>query len=293
MKKSLIFIAVLLVCMMILPAFAVSAAEIDRGVVVFIYQPVDGVIGEGDVAVIDFLTKLGFTVKTIDHLECTSADAEGVALLYIAESVASINVREGKYTKTSAPMFNCEMAAWEDTGFGLQLASFAEDTYPVTLSGNHEIIAATAQKSFDLMTEPGQSVVGLDISSMSADGIVLLAKDADNALFAAYEKGAKLIDGSSCTSRRIAGFIFGQTAYYFTDGMWAFMESMINWLSPPPVIEEVIVEEVAEEPAVIDGGNITAPVVTPTVPQTFDTTIIYIMVLILGLGTIKLIKLKR
>lgn len=285
MKKLLVFLSLALCLLLALPL--VSNAAPDRGTAVFIYKPVDGATGEGDQAFMNFLVSAGFTVKGVPDEECTTANADGAALLAIGESVSSANVKE-KFASVAAPIYCAEMAAWEDMGFGAQLASYDGDTYSVKLSGSHAIIAATANKNFDLFTEP-QTTVCFDVSTAGAGGVVLASKDAENAYFIAYDKGSAMINGMTASSRRIASCIYGQTAAYLTRDAWAFIGAMIDWLSPPPVVEEVAVETAAAETAgTAEPAQPAAPAAVPTAPQTSDVSPFAVFAIVAGLGLVVL-----
>lgn len=261
MKKILLLLIIFLI--VIAGAFPVTAA--DRGIAVFIYQPVEGAIGEGDQAMVNHIQSLGFTVKTVVDSECTTSDADGAALLVIFESCSSANVKE-KFAKIEAPIFCCEMAAWENIGLGTQTGATG-DVFPVVFNGKSEIEAALSSKSFDLFTEAATLVV-MDASTVSSDAILIGENDEGNTLIAAYEKGAVLIDGSAATSSRASGFVFGQTAAFFTPQTWDLMTAVVNWLSPVPVVETTA-ETTIEEPVVEE-----APVLNETpAAQTSDMTV--------------------
>ncbi|MHB1153159.1 MAG: hypothetical protein ACYCWE_19715 [Eubacteriales bacterium] len=234
MKKGLLCIfLVFMIAITIMPS--VTAAD-DRGLAVFIYQPVEDAIGEGDQAMINHIQSLGFTVKPVIDSECTTASADGAALLVIFESCSSANVKE-KFAKIEAPIFCFEMAAWEDLGFGSQIGAVG-DVFPAVFNGKNEIETALSSKSFDLYKEAATCIV-MDPATVSPDAILVGLNDEGNPLIAAYDKGAALIDGSAATSRRASGFVFGQTATLLTAQALELMTAVVNWLSPIPVVETV------------------------------------------------------
>lgn len=252
MKKGIlcIFLA-LIIAIAIMPS---ATAADDRGLAVFIYQPIEGAIGEGDQAMINHIQSLGFSVKPVIDSECTTASADGAALLVIFESCSSANVK-AKFAKIEAPIFCFEMAAWEDLGLGIQIAAVG-DVFPAVFNGKNEIETALSSKSFDLYKEAATMIV-MDPATVSPDAILVGLNDEGNPLIAAYDKGAALIDGSAATSRRASGFVFGQTATFLTTQAFELMTAVVNWLSPIPAAETAA-ETAAAEPVIAEAPAETA-----------------------------------
>lgn len=253
MKKLLVFLLVLSVLSGM--TGLVSAAAPDRGSAVVIYQPVEGKIGAGDQLVIDRLTSLGFKVTPVIDADCKTADAASAALMFIGESCSSGNIK-GKFAASATPIFCCEMAAWEDIGYGSQV-SVTVSKVPVKLSGDNEIVKGMSTKSFDLF-KSDQTAIFINKETVTKDA-VLIGEFEGHYAISAYDKGAELIDGSRAPARRASGFIYGQTAVEFTDATWELFEAVVNWLSPPPVIETTTAAPAKSAAAAA------APV-----PQTFD-----------------------
>lgn len=240
-----------MIAIVIMPS--VTAAD-DRGLAVFIYQPVEGAIGEGDQAMINHIQSLGFSVKPVIDSECVTASADGAALLIIFESCSSANVKE-KFAKIEAPIFCFEMAAWEDLGLGIQIGAVG-DVFPAVFNSKNEIEAVLSLKSFDLYKEAATMIV-MDPATVSPDAVLIGLNDEGNPLIATYDKGAALIDGSAATSRRASGFVFGQTFTLLTAQTWELMTAVVNWLSPIPVVETAA-ETVAAEPVIEEAPAETA-----------------------------------
>jgi hypothetical protein len=293
MKKRMYFILYLIIIVLAIAPFTVSAAE-DRGVAVIVYQPVDGAIGPGDQAIADRFASLGFTVKTITDADSVLADFDGAAVAYISESCSSANVI-GKFATATVPVFESEMAAWPDFGLGTQLQAFdaaAESRF--SLVGSHEINAELGKTEFDFFTG-ANTYVGIDASTVSG-GTALLSIDGSNIMFTAYEKGAALASGTA-PARRIASGIYGQTAQFLTADAWTYFDLLVNWLSPPPVVE-VIVEETPETnvttpdptPAEVQAPAVTAPV---TAPQTSDAAVIFAIAALISAVAIQRLRRTR
>lgn len=268
MKKILCCILLAMtLALTLIPFGAVSAA--DRGKAVFIYQAVDGKIGAGDQAFIDHLKGLGFSVTSISHEKCKTEDANGAALLVVVESVSSANIK-GKFAKISTPILCYEMAAWTDIGFGAQVAAAAADsTHKVTLTENHEIVKALKTTTFDMYKEKAH-VVDFDNATKGEGGVLIGKASANSSHYVVYDKGAKLCDGTTASSRRAAGSLHGQTAVSLSADGWAFIDSVINWLSPIPVVTTAATTKAASMTATAKA----AATSTAKSAQTADPTVI-------------------
>ena len=267
--KKFIFAAtiVLLIAMMITPA-VFGAGE--RGKALIIYGYVEDAIGEGDKAIGAKFESFGFATDYIAAPDSDENSWKGYDIVFIGESVTSADVAT-KMTLADTLVIVGEPGLWDETLMGNYDTVYDSEAY----TGSYKVIndfigcGLTSFKGFtvdDVM--PGFL---LDY----AEGVQIIAENEKGSpAVTMIAPGGKLTDGSSAVNYRFSIFCRRQDSVNFTDDSWKVLESIIDFVYPLPVVEEVAAPVAAmESPA--PASEAAAPVaVVVSAPQTADMTVI-------------------
>lgn len=181
-------------------------------------------LGVEDQLIADHIEKLGFKVEPHQHLEKHPVDLSGVDGVFIAESTSSVNITSA-YKSATVPVINAETYTYDDMGFAPD-GSFNSDPDDTLIikDRNHPITKGFGEK-VKIHTTP---IAVMSCSDMKGD-VHILATVAGNGNVAIsfYEKGAKVMDGTTAPARRVNIFPHTTAITSLTDEAWKLIERSV------------------------------------------------------------------
>jgi len=266
MKKiTFIIVSVLLIAMMVSPAvYAVG----DTGKALIIYGYFEEAVGPGDLAVGARLESLGYAVTYIAAPDSDDNSWKGYDIVFIGESITSADVST-KMTLAETLVIVGEPGIWDEMQMGNYDTLYDSEAYTGSYKVINDLIGCGLTSFKGFTTDDVQPGFLLEY----ADGIQVIAEnDAGAAAVTMVVPGGKLMDGSSAVDYRFSIFCRRQDSANFSDDAWKMFDAIVEFVYPPPVIEEVAVE--ADVPAEAEAPAPVVVVAPVTSPQTADMTVL-------------------
>lgn len=188
------------------------------------------------------LQALGFIVTEKTDRTYTAADAAGMTLVFVAESVSSSRIG-ANLKNIEVPVFYAEPFAMDD----VQLASAAGGEVgavpgnEITIKDSTHPIAAGLSGDVAVYTGTGNNMNYANPTAASEAVIVAVAKDDPSKVtIFAYEKGAKNVAGDPVPARQVFFYLFGvlEPANQTADG-WKLFDAAVSWAAGGAVIKPV------------------------------------------------------
>ena len=285
MKKiTFIIISVLLIAMMISPA-ANAAGE--RGKALIVYGFVDDAIGSGDQAIGARLEQLGYKTDYIAAPDSDDNSWKGYDIIFIGESVTSADVGT-KMTLADTLVIIGEPGLYDEMQMGNYDNLYDSEAYTGSYKIVNDLIGCGLTTFKGFTTDDVQPGFLLDY----AEGVQIIAQnDNGSPAVTMIAPGGKLLDGSSAANYRFTIFCRRQDSANFSDDAWKIFDSIIEFVYPLPVIEEVAaVPDDAPADTAAPAPVAAAPVIAP---QTADMTVITALVSILSAAGVVTFKKRK
>ncbi|HEV2761514.1 MAG TPA: hypothetical protein VGV38_00870, partial [Pyrinomonadaceae bacterium] len=192
-----------------------------------------GALNASDAAIKSRLESLGYKVAVKEGPSLSAADAAGMTVVFVSETVQSADVG-AKLRDVGTPVVVSEAALFDDMGMtgpvidtdfnnlgGQTQLTIADALHPLAAGLSGTVTVASAPQSFAW----GRPVV-------SASKAAHVVGDPAKTTVFGYERGAAMTN-LNAPARRVGFFLTGNAAAFLNANGWALFDAAVNWAGQP------------------------------------------------------------
>lgn len=185
---------------------------------------------DGDAAIKNRLQSLGYTVTVKDDGACSTADANGMGLVFISSTVNSSFVGT-KYRDINVPIISAESYLFDDlkmTGTTVN-NHYGKSGYFSSLRVNNSNHPIAQGATGDFAVYPHGKEINWGNPNSNASKVAIVPGNPNCAMIFTYETGAGMV-GMNAPARRV-GFFLDDNANWLTTTGWLLFDRTVEWAS--------------------------------------------------------------
>ncbi|UQZ81802.1 hypothetical protein SK3146_00958 [Paenibacillus konkukensis] len=172
----------------------------------------------------------GLEVTVVADKELTAEKANGMALIYVSESVNSNKIKD-IFVNIPIPVVYAEPQSTSDTGmadveaYGSLTGGNAAKT--IEIKDGSSPLAAGLQGKIDVYKDNGK--MGFAIPGKEAIVVATVPGEDQKATIFAYDKGVKNVKGNTVAAREVYFYMFEGEEINQTDDGWKLFDAAVQW----------------------------------------------------------------